>query len=92
MKVIDAIQNELVTGDAVVIDIPQVVGVIQRVETGEIVKGLILDGGKPAGQQMPPHLLVSISMTVPVPIVALPGAPVGQVPGVVKIAKPEGGQ
>lgn len=87
MRVLDPIGNELRVSDAVIIDVPQVVGEIVKVETGELVKGLILDG-KPAGQQTPPHVIIHVQMTVPVLIQTLPGAPVGQVPGVVKIAKP----
>lgn len=87
MRVTDPLGNELQALDAVVIDLPQVIGVIQKVDTGELVKGLILDG-KPTGQQTPPHVIIHVQMTVPVLIQTLPGAPVGQVPGVVKIAKP----
>lgn len=88
MKVIDPIGNELLTGDPVIVDLPQVVGVIQKVDAGEIARGIVLNDGKPAGQQTPPHVIIHVQMTVPVLIQTLPGAPVGQVPGVVKIAKP----
>ena len=88
MKILDPIGNELQTSDAVIIDLPQVIGVIQKVDTGEIARGIVLDGGKPAGQQMPPHIIVKVELTVPILIQTLPGSPVGQVPGVLKVAKP----
>ena len=87
MKVLDTLGNELEVGSPVSVRLDHVIGEIVKLETGELVKGLILDG-KPAGQQTPPHVIIHVQMTVPVLIQTLPRAPVGQVPGVVKIAKP----
>ncbi len=87
MKVIDALGSELVVGDTVSVRMDFIVGTVVKVETGDIVKGLILDG-KPAGQQLPPHVVIQIGMNVPTAIVAPPGSPVGQVPGVLKVVKP----
>lgn len=87
MRVLDPIGNELIAGDAISVKLDHAIGIILKVDTGEIVKGLVLDG-KPAGQQLSPHIIVKVEMTVPVLIQTMPGAPVGQVPGVLKIAKP----
>ena len=87
MRILDSIGNELQELDGVVIDLPHVVGTIVKIDTGEIARGIVMDG-KPAGQQLPPHLIVRIDLTKPelIQIVA-PG--IGQVPGVVKVQKPE---
>jgi hypothetical protein len=89
MKVLDLIGNELQQGDTVVVRPDHVIGVITKVESGEIARGIITDGSKPAGQVLPPHVVIQIQATQAVLIQAPPGSPVGQVQGVVKVQKPE---
>ena len=88
MKVIDFLGNELTAGDACVIDMAHVIGVIQKIEDGNIARGIIT-GDKPAGEVLPPHIVIRIEATQAILIQAPQGSPVGQVPGVVKVAKPE---
>ena len=88
MRILDGIGNELSELDGVVIDVPQVVGTIVKIDSGEIARGIVLDGNKPAGQVLPPHIVVKVELTVPLLIQAPQGSPVGQVPGVVKVVKP----
>lgn len=88
MKLLDQIGNELKQGDPVEVDLPFVVGELVRIEDGSIARGILTGDGKPAGQQMPPHVIVKVELTIPLLIQTMPGAPVGQVP-VLKIAKPE---
>jgi hypothetical protein len=87
MKVLDAIGGELNELDGVVIDLPLVVGQIVKIESGEIARGILLDGGKPAGQQLPPHMIVKIDLTKP-ELIQMIAPGVGQVPGVLKVVKP----
>ena len=87
MKVLDTIGNELAELDGVNIALPLVTGTIVKIESGEIARGIVLDG-KPAGQQLPPHIIVKIDITKP-ELIHMVGPGIGQVPGVVKIAKPE---
>ena len=89
MKVIDFLGNPLEVNDAVSIKLDHVIGVIQKIDSGEIARGLILDGGKPSGEVLPPHIVIQIQATQAMLIQAPPNSPVGQVPSVVKIAKPE---
>jgi hypothetical protein len=88
MKVLDNIGGELAELDAVAIDVPLVIGTIVKIDSGEIARGLVLDG-QPKGQILPPHIVVKVELTVPLLIQAPQGSPVGQVPGVVKVVKPE---
>ena len=88
MKVLDGIGNELQELDGVVIELPHVVGTIIKVESSDIARGLVLDG-KPAGQMLPPHIVVRVELTVPLLIQAPQGSPVGQVPSAIKVHKPE---
>jgi hypothetical protein len=88
VKVLDFIGNELGVGDAVSVRPEHIVGVIQKIDSGEIARGITLDG-KPAGEVAPPHIVIQIQATQAILIQAPQGAPVGQVPGIVKIAKPE---
>ncbi len=88
MKVLDFLGNELLTGDAVSIKLDHVIGVIQKIDSGEIARGLVLDG-QPKGEVLPPHIVIQIQATQAMLIQAPPGSPVGQVPSVVKIQKPE---
>lgn len=89
MKVLDAIGNELLAGDAVVVKLDHVIGVIQKIDTGEIAQGIITGDGKPAGQVLPPHVVIQIQAQQAMLIQAPPNSPVGQVPAVVKVQKPE---
>ena len=88
MRVIDPLDNELQVSDAVAIDVPLVIGTIVKIDSGEIARGIVLEGSKPAGQMLPPHIVVKVELTVPLLIQAPQGSPVGQVPGVVKVVKP----
>ena len=88
MKVLDNIGGELAELDAVAIDVPLVIGTIVKIDSGEIARGIVLEGSKPAGQILPPHIVVKVELTVPLLIQAPQGSPVGQVPGVVKVVKP----
>lgn len=90
MKVLDFIGNELSAGDAVTIKLDHVIGVIQKIDSGEIAQGIITGDGKPAGQVLPPHVVIRIEATQAMLIQAPPNSPVGQVPGLVKVEKPEG--
>ena len=92
MKVLDNIGGELAELDAVAIDVPLVIGTIVKIDSGEIARGIVLEGSRPAGQVLPPHIVVKVELTVPLLIQAPQGSPVGQVPGVVKVVKPGGGQ
>ena len=89
MKILDAIGNELSSGDAVAVKLDHVIGVIQKIDTGAIARGVILDGSKPAGEVLPPHIVIRIEATQAMLVQAPQGSPVGQVPAVVKVAKPE---
>ena len=91
MKVLDFIGNELVAGDAVTVKQDHVIGVIQKIEDGNIARGIIT-GDKPAGEVLPPHIVIRIEATQAILIQAPQGSPVGQVPGIVKVAKPEAGK
>ena len=91
MKVLAFIGNELVAGDAVTVKQDHVIGVIQKIEDGSIARGIIT-GDKPAGEVLPPHIVIRIEATQAILIQAPQGSPVGQVPGVVKVAKPEAGK
>jgi hypothetical protein len=88
MKVLDFIGNELSTGDAVSIKLDHVIAVIEKIDDGAIARGITLDG-KPSGEVLPPHIVIQIQATQAMLIQGPPNSPVGQVPGVVKIAKPE---
>ena len=88
MRVLDLIGNELSTGDSVVVSLDHVIGVIQKIDSGEIARGIITDS-KPTGQVLPPHVVIQIQATQAMLIQAPQGSPVGQIPGVVKIAKPK---
>lgn len=88
MKVLDFLGNELSAGDAVAVDMAHVVGVIQKIEDGQIARGLVLDG-QPKGEILPPHLVIHIQATQAMLIQAPPNSPVGQVMSVVKVQKPE---
>ena len=88
MKVLDFIGNELSAGDAVTIKLDHVIGVIAKIEDGSIARGIITND-KPAGQVLPPHVVIRIEATQAMLIQAPPNSPVGQVPGLVKVAKPE---
>jgi hypothetical protein len=87
MKVLDAIGNELSELDGVSVAMQHVVGQIVKIESGEIARGILLDGGKPAGQQLPPHIIVKIDLTKP-ELIQMVGPGVGQVSGVLKVQKP----
>jgi uncharacterized Zn ribbon protein len=87
MKIIDAIGNELSSGDAVSVKLDHVIGVIQKIDSGAIARGLILDG-QPKGEALPPHIVIRIEATQAMLVQAPQGSPVGQVPEVVKVAKP----
>ena len=87
MKVLDAIGNELSELDGVSVAMQHVVGQIVKIESGEIARGILLDGGKPAGQQLPPHIIVKIDLTKP-ELIQMVAPGVGQVPGVLKVQKP----
>lgn len=92
MKVLDFLGNELEVGSVVTVKLDHVIGVVQKVDTGEIAQGILTGDGKPAGQVLPPHVIIQIQATQAMLIQAPPGSPVGQVPSVVKIAKPEAGK
>jgi hypothetical protein len=89
LKALDFLGNELSAGDAVVVSLDHVIGVISKIEDGSIAQGLITGDGKPAGQVLPPHIVIQIQATQAMLIQAPPNSPVGQVPGVVKVQKPE---
>ena len=89
MKVLDFLGNQLEVGDAVAIDMAHVIGVVAKIEDGQIARGIITDGTKPAGEVLPPHVVIQIQATQAMLVQAPPGSPVGQVPGLVKVAKPE---
>jgi len=89
MKVVDLIGNTLESGDTVVVSLDHVIGVIGKIDDGAIAQGIITGDGKPAGTTLPPHIVIQIQATQALLIQAPPNAPVGQVPGVVKVQKPE---
>lgn len=82
MKLTDFVGNDLVDGDIVTLKPDHVVGQIIKVETGNIVKGLSLEG-RPSGQEQPPHILIQIQMTS-----AMIAGADGKIAGVIKVAKP----
>jgi hypothetical protein len=88
MKILDFIGNELTTGDAISLKPDHIIGVIQKIDDGSIARGITLDG-KPSGEVLPPHIVIQIQATQVMLVQAPQGSPVGQVPGVLKIAKPE---
>jgi hypothetical protein len=88
MRVIDFLGNTIETGDAVAVDLAHVIGVVSKIEDGSIARGIIT-GDKPAGEVLPPHVVIEIRATQAMLIQAPQGSPVGQVAGIVKIAKPE---
>lgn len=87
MKLHDFAGNPLEVGDLIVVNPEHIVAQITEIESGDIVKGLVLDG-KPAGQQMPPHIKFLIHM--PGQTMAIPGTNV--VAGVIKVVKPPEGK
>jgi hypothetical protein len=82
MKIVDLIGNELLLGDLVAIKQDHVVGQVVKVESGEIARGLVLDG-QPKGEVQPPHVVVQIQLTSVAGV-----APTGQCPTLLKVQKP----
>jgi len=84
MTLTDLVGNELEVGSLVCIKIDHVVGQITKLETGSIAKGLSIAGPDPVGQEQPPHIIVQIQLTS-----VLTANSAGQLPGVLKVAKPD---
>ena len=84
MKVTDLLGNELKKEDLVAIRPDHVIAQVLSIEDGQIVRGLSLEGPKPAGQQIQPHILLKVEMSSVQAIL-----PNGVVPGVIKVQKPE---
>jgi hypothetical protein len=84
MKLTDLVGNELEVGDLVCVRLDHVVGQILKLETGKIAKGLSIAGPDPVGEEQPPHIIVQIQLTS-----ALVANAQGQLPGVLKIVKPD---
>jgi len=82
MRFQDFIGHELALGDLVAVELPHVVGQIVALESGEIARGVVVDG-KPQGQVFP-HITIKIELST----VAAPD-PNGTIVSVLKLHKPE---